>query len=149
MANWWNALFMRTFRTSLRTCKFLHGLIAHRITIIETKFRMREEGLEEKSSDFMGAENTPDPIEQIEKDLYACISAGTTRKLAGLIVTMLQNSDAKLQQQKKALAKHAQRAEALLESDDIKSLRKARGCTVLECLRVRGCSVLAQGVVVS
>ena len=41
-----------------------------------------EEGLEEKSSDFMSAENTPDPIEQIEKDLSACISAGTTRKRA-------------------------------------------------------------------
>ena len=41
-----------------------------------------EEGLEEKSSDFMGAENTPDPIEQIEKDLSACIAAGTTRKRA-------------------------------------------------------------------
>ena len=40
------------------------------------------EGLEEKSSDFMGAENTPDPIEQIEKDLSACIAAGTTRKRA-------------------------------------------------------------------
>ena len=84
MANWWNALFMRTFRTSLRTCKFLHGLIAHRITIIETKFRMRglRKGWKKKSSDFRGAENTSDPIEQFEKDLSACISAGTTRKRA-------------------------------------------------------------------